>query len=117
MPAITKEIVEAAYDYAKKAYLGQMSAPDTAAALSKSTGMNENSAADYVYNLKHILDGNEYKRTSNAAATRHFLQKIEQEFPGVSKMQSQHSGFILNTTRKWQERSLRNSVIFYPISS
>jgi hypothetical protein len=45
-------------------------------------GLNANSAADFIYILRHMLRGEIYKRAMSATATEDFLQWIH---PGLRR--------------------------------
>jgi ribosomal protein RSM22 (predicted rRNA methylase) len=45
---ITKEMVEQAYEHAKKVYHGQLTRSEAKTEISKVTGMNSGSAQDYI---------------------------------------------------------------------
>jgi len=53
--------------------------------LSSKYKMNRSSAADYVNNLRHMLNGEVYKRTNSIIATNYFLSKIADDFSDAQK--------------------------------
>ena len=70
----------AAYQLAKLRIEGSISEADVIRLLTEDHGMNRGSANDYVDGLRHLLAGELYTRTINAAATRHYLQNIRNDF-------------------------------------
>lgn len=66
---ITHAMVESTYRIARKIYTGDMSRVDGKVAVSKETGMVEGSADDYITVFLAMMNGEEYHRTINTAAT------------------------------------------------
>src|ERR1041385_6916788 len=73
---ISREAADAAYAAAKNVYEGKITTSKAIADLSRLHQLNRNSATDYVRNFKSMVEGKEYKRTSNAYSTEYFLQQI-----------------------------------------
>lgn len=76
MPKITDEVVRAAYGVAKKVYEKSISPSDGIKVLESEHGMNSKSAVDYIYNYQYMIEGRRFARTTNAFATRYYLEKI-----------------------------------------
>jgi len=82
---ITTEMTEAAYSYAKNVYEERTSKEDALDMLVGDFGMNRNSAADYLNNFQHMMDGEKYTRTNNSEATEYYLSHIFSDY-GPSKL-------------------------------
>lgn len=78
MKKITKEIVEKAYDVAKKFFQKEITLKEAKEILSKN-GMNKKSALDYVYNYSNLIQGKLFTRTTNTYGTDYYLGKIYEE--------------------------------------
>jgi 5-methylcytosine-specific restriction enzyme A len=78
MRKITNEIVEKAYDVAKKFFQEEITLKKAIEILSQN-GMNENSALDYVYNYSNLIQGKLFTRTTNTYGTDYYLRKIYEE--------------------------------------
>ena len=70
---------EAAYALARKVNAGQMRLTDAKAELVE-LGLNANSAADFIYILRHMLRGEIYKRAMSAPATEDYLNWIRRDY-------------------------------------
>ena len=77
---ITDDMSREAYLVAREVYRGTVGRDDGISDLSKRVGMNRGSASDFINNLRHMLDGEEYHRTLNYYATNHYLQCIRADF-------------------------------------
>jgi 5-methylcytosine-specific restriction protein A len=78
MEKITNELVEKAYEVAKDFYYNRIILKQAQDILVKS-GMNANSAMDYIYNYSNLIQGKLYTRTTNAFGTNYYLKKIYEE--------------------------------------
>ncbi|MFF2094146.1 hypothetical protein [Paenibacillus sp. NPDC058174] len=78
--AINAEMVTVSYDYAKKIYKGQIDQDKALNYITTSSDMDRGSALTYVYVFKHMMEGSEYRRTMNTAATRYYLSMIFLDF-------------------------------------
>tara|TARA_R100001377_G_scaffold84244_1_gene67361 strand:- start:5185 stop:5919 length:735 start_codon:yes stop_codon:yes gene_type:complete len=76
MPAIDEKVIEAAYDIAKRVYKSEISMSQGVRLLQSAHGMNRNSAVDYVYSYRNMIEGRRFTRTTNAIATRYYLEMI-----------------------------------------
>lgn len=79
MPAIDEIVIEAAYDMAKRVYRNDISMSQGVRLLQSTHGMNRNSAVDYIYNYRNMIEGRRFTRTTNAIATRYYLEMIFKE--------------------------------------
>ncbi|MFC1545195.1 HNH endonuclease [Gemmatimonadota bacterium] len=80
MPDISEGAVRDAYSLALSVYDGELSFSTACQTLTEKHGMNKNSAADYVGNVRKLLGGLLYKRTINLSATEYYLDRIFQDF-------------------------------------
>jgi len=78
MEKITNEKIEQAYELAKDFYHKRKTLKEAKDILVNS-GMNENSATDYIYNYSNLLNGKLFTRTTNAYGTDYYLKKIHLE--------------------------------------
>jgi 5-methylcytosine-specific restriction protein A len=76
---IHKTQYEEAYRCARLVHAAEMRFID-ALKLLTATGLNRNSAGDYVYNLRHMLNGHRYARTLSTEATSDYLIWIERDY-------------------------------------
>lgn len=76
---IEKPAYQAAYAYARQVYAGTMRLTEAKERLSE-IGVNPNSAADFIYILKHMLSGEIYKRAMSTGATEDFIQWIRRDY-------------------------------------
>jgi hypothetical protein len=67
-----------AYEFSKKVYEGNMSSRDATSEL-MGIGVNQTSAQFYIYIYKHLIDGDEFKRTASAESFAYFLNRISQD--------------------------------------
>lgn len=77
---ITKQQIESVYDFAKKVYLGQISAPKAAQEASELSGINVNSAQRSIYVLKNMMNAEVYKSIIGEEQTNYYFTKILQDF-------------------------------------
>lgn len=77
---ITRKMIEAAYSYAKNVYDEKINKENAIDSLEKEFGMNRGSAADYVNNFQHMLNGKKYTRTMNNEGTEYYLTKIRSDY-------------------------------------
>lgn len=80
MAKITKEMIQYAYDIAKKVYEGSLGLQDGRVELSGTTGMTFSSTGDYINGLRYMLSGEKYARTMNLYATEYYLEHIGQDY-------------------------------------
>lgn len=78
-PKIDRQQYEAAYRLARRVDAGTMRRTDAKLELVK-VGLNANSAADFIYILRHMLRGEIYKRAMSAPATEDFLKWIRRDY-------------------------------------
>ena len=83
---ITTSQIQSVYDFAKKAYLGEISAPKAADKVSEQSGMNRNSAQRSIYVLKNMLNKQEYKSIIGEEQTRYYFEMILKDFGKESLM-------------------------------
>ena len=76
MASITENIVQAAYDVAKKVYEKSITNKAGLDFLETEFGMNRNSASDYVQNYACLVEGRRFTRTTNVYGTQYFLESI-----------------------------------------
>lgn len=69
----------AAYAYARQVHAGTMRLTDAKERLAE-IGVNPNSAADFIYILKHMLNGEVYKRAMSSGATEDFILWIRRDY-------------------------------------
>ncbi|MFC0445366.1 HNH endonuclease [Pseudidiomarina halophila] len=79
MPKIDRKTIEAAYDVAKRVHGRHISMTRGIEILETRNGMNPNSAVDYIYSYRNLIEGKRFTRTTNAAATRYYLEMIFKE--------------------------------------
>lgn len=77
---ITNEMTQITYTYFKKMYEGDISMNKTIDYLEEKQGLNRNSAADCIHNIKCMLNGKKYTRTNNAYATEYYLRNILSDY-------------------------------------
>lgn len=68
------------YALAVDVHRGRLRRQDAINALVSETGISPGSAPDFIHNLRHMLNGEEYQRTLNQFTTRYFLERIRQDF-------------------------------------
>lgn len=77
---ITKEMVHTAYTISKLAYEGKYTLTEAKEEIHRITGMNKNSAADYVNNFRYMVDGERYVRLMSLYATTYFVEQIRADY-------------------------------------
>jgi 5-methylcytosine-specific restriction enzyme A len=77
---INQELFPNIYNIAKKVYNGTYTLTDASKILSEEHGMNTNSARDYINDFKHLMNGEEFKRTLNAPSMKFLLEQIQKEY-------------------------------------
>ncbi|MBG0751122.1 MULTISPECIES: HNH endonuclease [Pectobacterium] len=80
MSKISKEQYTAAYTIGCQVYNKVIALQHGAKILNEEYGLNENSAKDYINNLKHMLNGEVFKRTLSAGSFEYYLIKIREDF-------------------------------------
>lgn len=77
---------EEAYELGRKVYANELRLTDAKNSL-KAIGVNPNSARDLVDNLRHLLDGQRYKRALSTSTTDHYLTWILRDYgePALKK--------------------------------
>lgn len=83
--AITEEQVQAAYSFAKRVRVGEISVQAAATELEHVHGLNSSSARDFMNDFKCMMEGRLFQRTMNAYATDYFLSSIQRDF-GVNTL-------------------------------
>lgn len=78
MSKITEEVVKESYKVAKKVYTKEITLKEGKNILSHY--MKPNSANDYIYNFKCMMDGKKFTRTNNAYAVEYYLENIYNEY-------------------------------------
>lgn len=86
-PKIDRQQYEAAYQLARRVDAGTMRLTDAKLELVK-VGLNPNSAADFIYILRHMLRGEIYKRAMSASATEDFLKWIRRDYGDAALAQA-----------------------------
>ena len=77
---ITKLQIETVYEYAKKAYHGEISGPKAADKVAEQSGMNRNSAQRSIYAIMNMLNNQEYKSIIGEEQTRYYFEMILNDF-------------------------------------
>jgi 5-methylcytosine-specific restriction enzyme A len=77
---IHRKAIENIYRLAVAVHHKQLSERAAVADALQQGGMSEGSARNFIRNLPHMLDGNEYKRSMNIGATEYFLRGIYSDF-------------------------------------
>lgn len=77
---ITNEMVEIAYNYAKKVYSGELTRNEGKIKIAKVSGMNVGSAQDYITDFLAMMEGKEYHRTMSNYGTAYFIENIKKDF-------------------------------------
>ena len=77
---IPNSIIPLAYEVSKKFYEAKISLKDATAILTKDKSINENSARDYFYNFKYLLEGKKFTRTLNADTMDYFFTHILEDY-------------------------------------
>lgn len=77
---ITVEQFGKAYFLGKEVFAGGKTSTEAINELVSATSMNKSSATDYIRNFQQLMNGLEYQRTLNLAATKYFLDSIYRDF-------------------------------------
>ena len=77
---IPRKAIENIYRLAVAVHQKQLSRQDAVADAFQQGGMSEASAQNFIYNLPHMLAGDEYKRAMSIGATEYFLRGIYSDF-------------------------------------
>ncbi len=77
---VTKELIHIAYEVAVNVYQGKLTRKEGIDKIVADGRMNHNSAADYIHNLKRLLEGDKFTRTLNSYAMDYYLQNINLNF-------------------------------------
>lgn len=83
---ITMQQIVSVYNFAKKAYLGEISSPKAADKVAEESGMNRNSAQRSIYVLKNMMNSQEYKSIIGEEQTRYYFEMILNDFGKESLM-------------------------------
>lgn len=76
----TIDDIRLAYEMSKQCYEGKISRTYARECISASGNISENSANDYIYNLKSMLEGRHYTRTLSSCATKYFIERIHADY-------------------------------------
>jgi len=76
---ITDQQVAAAYEVAKRVYLGELRRGQGVRELVDLHGLNEATAGDFIYDYRQLVEGSEFHRAMSSAAMRYFIGNIEAE--------------------------------------
>jgi len=79
MRKVTRDIIHASYEVAKKTHEKQMTLKQGLDLLQSKYGMNRNTATDYIYTYVHMVKGERFCRTTNIDGTEYYLTKIYEE--------------------------------------
>lgn len=78
---MTDDMIDACYEYAKKAYSNpELSMEKLAVQIAEETGMNKSSAFIYLCSIKSLLEGTVFKRAISMKALRRYFALIYDEF-------------------------------------
>lgn len=77
---ITMEMSEAAYEIAKKVYLGHITRTEGKIEINKITGMNEGSAQAFITIFLAMMNGEVYKRAFNNETNKILFESIKKDF-------------------------------------
>jgi hypothetical protein len=83
--AITNNMIQSSYDFSRKVYHNQLELNKALNEINNRTGMDRGSANAYVHVFSQMMQGKEYRRTMNTAATSHFLSKIRDDY-GIDQL-------------------------------
>ena len=82
---ITKDQIPLAYEMAKNAFEGIISQKNAKDRLVEVHNMNRNSANDFIYVFKYLMQGKEFQRGLNAYSFDYFLASIKKDY-GIQKL-------------------------------
>ncbi|MGC6588425.1 hypothetical protein ACPV3A_26215 [Paenibacillus sp. Dod16] len=77
---ITMEMSEAAYEIAKKVYLGRITRTEGKIEINKITGMNGGSAQAFITIFLAMMNGEVYKRAFNNETNKFLFESIKKDF-------------------------------------
>lgn len=77
---ITKELFPVIFSISKKVYEGTYTLSDGSKLLDEQHGMNTNSARDYINDFKHLMNGEEFKRTLSAPSMHYLIEQIQKDY-------------------------------------
>jgi Predicted restriction endonuclease len=77
---ISKELTPIAYDLSKKVFEGKLTFKEGQCQLVGDNRMNPNSAADYINNLRCMVEGKRFSRTNNAYSIEYFIDNIYKDY-------------------------------------
>ena len=77
---INDVMIKASYDYAKRVYRNEIEFSKALDLISTTTQMDRGSALAYVTSFRAMMDGQEYHRTMNTAATQYYLENILKDY-------------------------------------
>lgn len=80
MANISKDRIQAAYQYGKKVYDGHILHKNAVAALDSEHGMNPGSALNFIGNYKQMRNGKMYQRTLSREATEIFFRNFHADY-------------------------------------
>lgn len=80
MNKITYEMVEIAYNVAKRVHSGELTRSEGKFEISNISGMSIGSAQDYITDFLAMMSGSEYHRTMSNYGTSYFLKNIRKDF-------------------------------------
>jgi len=82
---ITKDQIPLAYEMSKNAFEGLISQKNAKDKLVEVHNMNRNSANDFIYVFKYLMQGKGFQRGLNAYAFDYFLKSIKKDY-GIPKL-------------------------------
>lgn len=77
---IPKYLIPLAYKVSRKVYDGEISHSAGVKLLVGDDLMNQNSASDYIYNFRCLMEGREFSRTLNKDSMEYFFENIFKDF-------------------------------------
>lgn len=78
--SINEDMIKAAYEYSRKVFHNEIDFTVAVDKINLMTGMDRGSAQAYVHVFQKMMDGTEYKRTLNTAATTYYLVNIKEDY-------------------------------------
>lgn len=92
---ILNKRVPLAYKVSRDVYEGKLTHKEGKNLLVGNNEMNPNSASDYIYNFKNMLEGKRFTRTLNAFSMNYFLEKILSDY-GIESLKKALIAFNLH---------------------
>lgn len=94
---IANETIPDIYEISKKVYEKKLDYKEGANLLFEKNKLNINSAKDYIYNFKYLMEGKAFKRTLNAYSMEYFIASIKKDYSNdqFNKALSTLEGHIL----------------------